>query len=36
MESTINGIFQTPIYLSKLNRELTIEELLYIQKTKFI
>ena len=34
MESTINGIFQTPIYLSKLNRELTIEELLYIQKTK--
>lgn len=34
MQSTINGIFPTPIYISKLNRELTNKELLFIDKTK--
>ena len=34
MEATINSIFPTPIYISKLNRELTNEELLFIDKTK--
>jgi uncharacterized protein (TIGR02466 family) len=34
MEATINGIFPTPIYTSKLNRELTNKELLFIDKTK--
>ena len=34
MEATINGIFPTPIYISKLNRELTIKELSFINKTK--
>ncbi len=34
MEATINGIFPTPIYISKLNRELTNKELLFIDKTK--
>ena len=34
IESNINGIFPTPIYISKLNRELTNKELLFIDKTK--
>ena len=34
MEATINGIFPTPIYLSKLNRELASKELSFIDKTK--
>ena len=34
MEATINGIFPTPIYISKLNRELTNQELSFIDKTK--
>ena len=34
MEATINGIFPTPIYISKLDRELTNKELLFIDKTK--
>ena len=32
MEATINGIFPTPIYISKLNRELTNKELSFIDK----
>ena len=34
MEATINGIFPTPIYISKLNRELNQKELSFIDKTK--
>ena len=34
MEATINGIFPTPIYISKINRELTTKELSFINKTK--
>lgn len=34
MEAIINGIFPTPIYISKLNRELTNKELSFIDKTK--
>jgi uncharacterized protein (TIGR02466 family) len=34
VEANINGIFPTPIYISKLNRELTNKELLFINKTK--
>jgi uncharacterized protein (TIGR02466 family) len=34
MEATINGIFPTPVYISKLNRELNKKELLFIDKTK--
>ena len=34
MEATINGIFPTPIYISKLNRELTNKELSFINNTK--
>jgi hypothetical protein len=34
VEATINGIFPTPIYISKLNRELTLKELSIIDKTK--
>jgi uncharacterized protein (TIGR02466 family) len=34
VEATINGIFPTPIYISKINRELTIKELSFIDKTK--
>jgi uncharacterized protein (TIGR02466 family) len=34
IESNINGIFPTPIYISKLNRELTKKELSFIDKTK--
>ena len=34
METTINGIFPTPIYISKINRELTIKELSFIDKIK--
>ena len=34
MESNINGIFPTPVYISKLNRELTNKELSFIDKTK--
>jgi uncharacterized protein (TIGR02466 family) len=34
IESNINGIFPTPIYISKLNREITNKELLFIDKTK--
>jgi uncharacterized protein (TIGR02466 family) len=34
MEATINSIFPTPIYVSKLNRELTKKELSFIDKTK--
>jgi uncharacterized protein (TIGR02466 family) len=34
VEANINGIFPTPIYISKLNREITNKELLFIDKTK--
>jgi uncharacterized protein (TIGR02466 family) len=34
MEANIHGIFPTPVYISKINRELTNEELLFIDKTK--
>jgi uncharacterized protein (TIGR02466 family) len=34
IESNISGIFPTPIYISKLNRELTNKELSFINKTK--
>jgi uncharacterized protein (TIGR02466 family) len=34
IESTINGIFPTPIYMSKLGRELTKKELTFIDKSK--
>jgi uncharacterized protein (TIGR02466 family) len=34
MEAIINGIFPTPIYISKIGRELNKEELLFIDKTK--
>ena len=35
IEANINGIFPTPIYISKLNRELTNKELSFIDKTKY-
>jgi uncharacterized protein (TIGR02466 family) len=34
IESTITGIFPTPIHISKLNRKLTIKELSFIDKSK--
>ena len=34
MEATINGIFPTPIYISKLDRELTPLELKFVDKNK--
>ena len=34
MEANINGIFPTPIYISKLDRELTSKELSFINKIK--
>jgi uncharacterized protein (TIGR02466 family) len=34
IESTINGIFPTPIYMSKLDRELSKKELTFIEKSK--
>ena len=34
MEATINGIFPTPIYISKIDRELTKKELSFIDITK--
>jgi uncharacterized protein (TIGR02466 family) len=34
VEANINGIFPTPIYISKLDRELTNKELSFIDKTK--
>ena len=34
IESTVNGIFPTPVYISKLDRNLTKKELLFIDKTK--
>jgi len=34
MEATINGIFPTPIYISKLNRVLTELELSFVNETK--
>jgi uncharacterized protein (TIGR02466 family) len=34
VESTINGIFPTPIYISKLDRELTPLELKFVDKNK--
>jgi len=34
IDSNINGIFPTPIYTSKLNRELTNKELSFIDKSK--
>ena len=34
IESNINGIFPTPIYISKLNRDITKKELSFIDKTK--
>jgi uncharacterized protein (TIGR02466 family) len=34
MEANIHGIFPTPIYISKINRELSNQELLFINKTK--
>ena len=34
MEATINGIFPTPIYISKIDRDITTKELSFIDKTK--
>jgi len=34
IESSINGIFSTPIYISKLNRELSLLELKFVEKNK--
>ena len=34
IDSNINGIFPTPIYFSKLNRELTNKELSFVDKSK--
>ena len=34
IESNIHGIFPTPVYISKLNRELTEKELSFIDKNK--
>ena len=34
MEATINGIFPTPVYISKLERKLTLKELSFIDKIK--
>ena len=34
MEANINSIFSTPIYFSKLDRELSLEELSFIDNTK--
>ena len=34
MEAIINSIFPTPVYISKINRELTNKELQFINKTK--
>ena len=34
MKATINGIFSTPIYISKLGRNLTKKELSFIDKSK--
>ena len=34
IESTINGIFPTPVYMSKLDRELTKKELSFVDKSK--
>ena len=34
IESTVNGIFPTPIYISKINRELTPLELKFVDKNK--
>ena len=34
MEATINGIFPTPIYISKIDRELTSLELKFVDKHK--
>jgi uncharacterized protein (TIGR02466 family) len=34
IKSTINGIFPTPIYISKIDRKLTNKELSFIDKTK--
>jgi uncharacterized protein (TIGR02466 family) len=34
IESTINGIFPTPVYMSKLDRDLTKKELSFINKIK--
>jgi uncharacterized protein (TIGR02466 family) len=34
VEATINGIFPTPIYISKIDRDITAKELSFIDKTK--
>jgi uncharacterized protein (TIGR02466 family) len=34
VEATINGIFPTPIYISKIDRDITTKELSFIDKTK--
>jgi len=34
IESTINGIFPIPVYISKLDRELTKKELSFVDKSK--
>jgi uncharacterized protein (TIGR02466 family) len=34
IKSTINGIFPTPIYISKIDRKLSIKELSFIDKNK--
>jgi hypothetical protein len=34
MEATINSIFPTPIYISKLNRDFTPLELKFVDKSK--
>ena len=34
IKSTVNGIFPTPVYMSKLDRDLTKKELSFIDKTK--
>ena len=34
IESTVNGIFPTPVYMSKLDRDLTKKELSFVDKSK--
>ena len=34
IEYTLNGIFPTPIYMSKLNRKLTKKEIAFVDKSK--
>ena len=34
IESTVTGLFPTPIYFSKLERKLTKKELIFVNKNK--